>query len=418
MKRRTRRPESVLASLWLFAAGTAAALEVEIVSPPDGEAVFGRVEVVAEVRSGEPVERVEVFLDGRSVAAVLEPPYRLIVDVGEENREHRIEVVAHGRGGSIARAERTTPAIRIDDEVQLELQQLYVTVTRGRGRRVLDLDEAQFRIRDDGRSQEIVTFGRGDIPFTAALMIDASFSMLGERLDAALAGARRFVADMRPHDEARLMVFGDRLFQVTPFAGPDAPPAPGLAADEAVGGTSIYDHLYLALSALENRQGRRVVVLLSDGVDLHSVLSPGELRDFARRSQAMVYWVRPEREGAGAEAPDLRELRSRTGQMRSSRPHPGYHRTPLSSWRNAEAVAVGVTTLEEIVEESGGRALEVASVEEVGPAFAEILAELREQYALGYYPDPRRNDGSWRKVRVDVSGGRYKVRTRAGYVDR
>jgi VWFA-related protein len=96
-----------------------------------------------------------------------------------------------------------------------------------------------------------------------------------------------------------------------------------------------------------------------------------------------------------------------------------YRKMPLSSWRDEEMVADSLEALEQIVEESGGRALEVASVEDVGPAFAEILAELREQYALGYYPDPRRNDGSWRKVEVDLAGGRgLRVRTRAGYVDR
>lgn len=418
MKRRPRRLESILTAAGLAAAATAAAIEVEIVSPPAGEAVFGPVEIVAEVRSGEPVERVELFLDGRSVGAVSEPPYRLLVDVGQENREHRIEAVAHGRDGASARAERTTPAIHIDDEVGLELQQLYATVTRGRRRRALDLDQRHFRIRDDGRPQEIVTFGRGDIPFTAALLIDGSSSMLGERFDAALAGAREFVDGMRRHDEARLMVFGDRLYQVTPFAGSEAPPSPDAGADEAMGGTSIYDHLYLALAALEERQGRRVVVLLSDGVDLHSVLSPGELRDYARRSRAMIYWVRPQGEGSEPRDRDLRELRWRTAQMRSRRPRSVSWRPPLSSWRDAEAVTEGVSTLEQIVEETGGRALEVASVDDVGPAFAEILAELREQYALGYYPDPRRNDGSWRKVDVDVAGGRYQVRTRAGYVDR
>lgn len=405
------------ASVWLVAAGPAmAALEVAIVSPPAGEAVFGAVEIVAEV--GEPVERLEFFVDGRRAGTAESPPYRLLVDVGQENREHRFEVVAHGADGGRARAERRTPAIRVDERVDLDLQQVYVTVTGPGGRRVLDLEERSFRIRDDGKPQKIVTFARGDIPMTATLLVDGSLSMIGKRLEAALAGVRTFLEDLRPLDEARLMVFGDRLFQVTPFAGPEAPPAPGLTADQAVGGTAIFDHLYLALSALEERQGRRVVVLLSDGVDLHSVLTPAELRDFARRSQAMVYWVRSEDEEPAETGPGPRRVRSRTGQMFVVRPGPFYRKAPLSSWRDAEMVAESLATLEQIVEESGGRVLEVASVDDVGPAFAEILAELREQYALGYYPDPSRNDGSWRKVRVELAGGRVEVRTRAGYVDR
>jgi hypothetical protein len=126
----------VAASAWLLAAGpAAAALEVEIVSPRAGEAVFGEIEIVAEVRSAEPVERLELFVDGRLAATAESPPWRLVVDVGQENREYRIEVVAHAGDGTSARAVRTTPAIRVDETVDLDLQQLYVTVTGGRGRR-------------------------------------------------------------------------------------------------------------------------------------------------------------------------------------------------------------------------------------------------------------------------------------------
>ena len=73
--------------------------------------------------------------------------------------------------------------------------------------------------------------------------------------------------------------------------------------------------------------------------------------------------------------------------------------------------------LETIVAASGGRIIRVPVITGAARAFADILAELREQYALGYYPDDLRRDGSWRNVKVEI-GGRRRVRTQSGYYDR
>ncbi len=91
---------------------------------------------------------------------------------------------------------------------------------------------------------------------------------------------------------------------------------------------------------------------------------------------------------------------------------------PLSAWRDAEGFERLERQLEKLVRRSGGRVYEIEGIEQVGPAFADVLAELRDQYALGYYPEPRRNDGSWRRVRVSLSRSDLKLRVREGYVDR
>ena len=143
--------------------------------------------------------------------------------------------------------------------------------------------------------------------------------------------------------------------------------------------------------------------MLTDGWDLHSVLPPETVLQAARRSQAIVYWVRP----AGAVPGEDRDHRARSS-TRS---------VPLSAWRDEAASVHVFDVLEQVVEQSGGRILVPNSVAEAGDAFAEVLAELRSQYALGYYPDPRRGDGSWREVEVDVERRRVKVRTRGGYLD-
>ena len=90
---------------------------------------------------------------------------------------HKFRVIAHGPGAATAAAAVTTPAITVDAQFSVELQQLYATA-RLDGRRVLDLTRDDFEVLDEGRRQELVTFARGDIPFTAVVLVDASLSML------------------------------------------------------------------------------------------------------------------------------------------------------------------------------------------------------------------------------------------------
>jgi VWFA-related protein len=389
--RRTLLAAALACATLLTAGAAAAALVVEILSPSAREHVFGVVEVTAEVRSDEPVPRVELFLDDRLIGVRMAPPYAWTIDVGEDNRDRRFSVVAHGASGATASDTVITKSIVIDDAIDLNLKQLYVTVTRG-GERALDLERADFQVIDGGDRRELVTFERGDVPLTAVLMVDASASMRGRPLAAALDGARSFMRQMKPLDEAMLLLFSDRVLLATPFTGREDALAAGVGEVEAAGETALNDHLYLALKLLDRRQGRRVVVLLTDGADVVSALGMDEVLWKERRGNALVYWLRLEGGGmAGAEF--------------------------SSSWRGYEGNARQLRLFEELVEESGGRIETVGSLDEVEGAFAGILQELREQYVLGYYPLGLKGDGSWRRVEVKVAAPGVRVRAREGYVD-
>jgi len=395
-----RSARHLLSTLLLIALMPAAVLatggapvEAEILRPAAGP-LFGRVEVAVSVRSAEAVEEVVFFLDGRRVGAVREPPYRLAIDFGEENRPHRLRVLARTASGATAEARLDAPAVRVDEEVDLELQQLYVSVTDRHGRRILDLPREGFTVVDEGVEQEIVTFEHGDLPLTAVLLMDSSFSMKGRQAEAARDSVRSFYRGLHRLDEVRLLVFADRILELTPFAAGPSPEPPTLEALEVRGGSAIVDHLYLALHLLESRQGRRVVVLLSDGADNHSALATEEVMEVALRSQALIYWVR------------LDEGPRRRGPT-----------TPRTVWRDSREARAEHRALERTVRRSGGRIFTLRRIDEIEPAYRVILAELREQYALGYYPHPRRGDGAWRRVRVDVDRRGLEVRTREGYYD-
>lgn len=389
--RRLLAPALALAALG--AALPAWAIDVFITSPRPQTGVFGTVTIVAEVLSTEPVVEVVFRVDGEVVGRLPAPPWRLNVDVGHDNVPHTFEVTARDASGASATGRVVTRTIAVDESVDLELQQLYVTVTRG-GQRVLDLPRAAFTVLDEGDRQELVTFEGGDVPLVAALLVDSSLSMRGARIQAALEGARAFVAGMRQLDEASLMLFSDRLLHVTPFTSNAAALAQGLDAVTAEGGTAVNDHLYAALKRLDRQQGRRVVVLLSDGTDIESVLSIEDVLWKARRSQSLVYWIRL-RGGEGG------DVVSRT-----------------SAWRDMAGHERERNGLVQVVEESGGRIVDLDRIEDAPAAFREILAELREQYVLGYYPSVNLDDNRWHRVEVRVNAGfGLTVRAREGYVD-
>jgi VWFA-related protein len=382
----------LFAGLLLAASVPAAfALDVFVRSPRGGQVVFGPVEVELELLTAADAVEVEVRLDGEVVGRLSEAPYRLVVDVGQENRSHVFEITAVDSDGGTATRTVTTGRVEVDMELDLELQQLYVTATRD-GARVHDLERHDFVVLDGGYPQQLVTFERGDVPLTAVLLIDSSLSMQGENLRAALAGARAFVEEMRELDLAKVIVFSDRLLAVTSFTGDPRVVASVMDGVEAAGGTAINDHLYVALKQLETYQGRQVVVLLSDGVDIESVLGMDDVAWKAGRMQSLIYWIRP-RDAAN--------------------PNASYY----SVWRDPKAHRHEIETLGRVVAASGGRVREIAAIADAPAAFREIVAELREQYVLGYYPAVNLNDGRWHEVKVRVRSPGVRVRARGGYFD-
>jgi VWFA-related protein len=376
----------------------AAALPVvNIVKPAAGESIFGEVEVVVEAwPGGSPIQKVELYFDRLRVAVQDKPPYRFTVDAGQENREHQIEAVVWDAAGGSTTARLTTVPLQVDMKIDVHLQQLFVSVDRG-GKPLAGLKRVDFTILDDGVPQPIVTFEQGDVPFTAVLLLDASTSMEKPQLDTAVDGVRSFVRAMSRLDEAKLFVFSDRVLVETPFTNLPSILTLGLNDVESQGGTALDDALYLGLKRLDDRLGRKVAVLLSDGVDIESVVPTATVRAVARRSQTMLYWLR-------------------------LRP-PGEDKGPLqayyTAWRDADGNRRELDELRAAVLESGGHIETLQSVEEVPAVLARILTELRGQYVLGFSPSSHRGPGTWHKIELTLSNAQgAKVRVQEGYVEK
>jgi len=374
----------------LLAGAALGQVAVKIQAPAPDQPVFGPTDVEVGVRTAEPVSQVELFVNGKLMGTAAKAPYTFRFDAGDENVKRDLKIVAHMVSGSTAIATRTSQPVQIDDTMDLRLQQLFVTVTRGE-QRALDLGQDDFRIADNGKEQKIVTFGKGELPLTAVLLLDTSESMQGERLEGVRRGATAFLQGMKPLDEAAVLMFSDRLLKITPFSEDKAVIARALANTQAAGGTAVNDFLYMSLKLLEPRLGRRVVILLSDGSDVHSVVPMSDVLWKTRTGQAMIYWI----------------------QLEGGEKHHSY----ASAWRNSKENDKEYDSLEKAVVESGGRIQRIDKVTELEGAFRGILQELREQYVIGYYPNDVRKDGRWHDIRVGVDHFGVKVRSRDGYVD-
>lgn len=362
---------------------------LRISSPAAGAPLFGHVDITVEIDGDLTVEAVEFFVDGVPSGSVTKPPYEIGVDVGQQNESHYLFVKAIHDDGELT-ATLVSPIFRVDQEITTELRQLYVTVVQY-GHRVLNLTRSDLTIFDQNTPQEIVTFSRGNVRLQAAILVDSSTSMKDGGLGFALRGAREFMEGLRPQDEASVMLFSDRLLWGTAFSSDPRVVFEGLSDIEAGGGTALSDHLYMGLKLLEKRLGRRVLVLLSDGVDSHSALGMNDVSWLAKRSGSMIYWIR-----------------TGLSSAESSR---------YSAWKGPDVYDRERRLLERIVKESGGRIVPLERMEDADKALQEVLQELREQYVLGYYPTNVRKDGKWHRVQIGVDRVDALARARYGYID-
>ena len=375
---------------------------VWITSPDPNQALFGRTlfaaESVAEtlgaifaaeVTSREELDRVEFQINDRVVGSRSEEPFAIEVDLGDRNIDRKFTVIAYGAWGGVGASTTTVSSLEINENVEIALRQLYVTVELD-GQRVLDLGREKFTVFDRGDRRRLITFERGDVPISAVLLLDASESMKGAPLEAALDGSRSFLSGMNALDQSMVILFSDRTLGATRFTNDQQELMNSLRGAMASGGTALNDYLYSGLRLLDHVQGRRVVILLSDGADVLSALRMEDVLWKVRRSDALIYWIRHEANLSGEFS---------------------------TSWRNFEANEKERQGLEKAIKESGGRILTIANIDEIESAFREIMQELRAQYVLGYYPSRRDRDGSWRPVRVSVDEPKVRVRFRAGYVD-
>jgi len=272
-----------------------------------------------------------------------------------------------------------------DIKVDVKLVNIFVTVTDEHGSPVANLNKDNFRIFEDGHPQKISVFGKeSELPLSIVLDIDTSLSTRKD-LPLELGSARRFAHTIiRPVDALSLYDFSEVVSQDLPFTSDLRTIDHGIDRVHTGAATALYDAVFLGAQALETRQGRKVLVVITDGGDTASQINyQGALRA-AQQAEAIVYSI--------IDVPIEASAGRDTG---------------------------GEHALIQLSEDTGGKYYYASSIQQLDQAFRAISDELRTQYLLAYYPAQRLAESDFRRLEVKLTGvpeaSNYKARHRTGY---
>jgi Ca-activated chloride channel family protein len=259
---------------------------------------------------------------------------------------------------------------------------LYITVTDPAGRLVPNLTKDDFTVLDNGIPQDISVFDNTIRPITSVVMLDTSGSMT-LNLDLMKAAAEQFIIRLLPEDKAMVGAFNNKVeFATTGFTNDRDELAHAIRELDYGNATRLWDAADQSLEQLQGIDGRRVVVLFTDGDDTGSASSLGKVIDRSRADEVMIYAI-------GLESVYM----AGPGHMVRTRPDSG---------------------LRKIADETGGGYFELKKTDELGPAFTRVAQELHSQYLLGF--SPKNLDGKVHKLEVRSKNVGNKARARRSYV--
>jgi len=273
--------------------------------------------------------------------------------------------------------------------VQSHLVNVAVNVVDETGAPVGGLGRDDFEVFEDNQPQKVAIFEKDSAtPLAIVLAIDASLSVFGdERLERN--AAKHFVnALLRPEDELDLMDFADTVREIVPFTSDKRRIERGLGQIEHGNETALYDAIYLAADRLattrQDNGQRRVMVLITDGVDTAKSTNYLDAVAQAQRAGAMVYSI--------IIVPVEADAGRSTG---------------------------GEHALIQMAADTGGKYYYVEDPKDLEPAFAHVSDDLRTQYLLGYYAPQQTEAGAFHRIGVRLRDpglrAKYRLRYRTGY---
>ena len=268
--------------------------------------------------------------------------------------------------------------------VTVNLVNVLVSVLDEHNRPAPDLPLESFQLFEEGVQQKIDKFESETLqPLDLAIMIDASLSAHKEITFEQEAAAHFIRQVLRPGDRLSVFCFDENVTQVAPFSDNVADLQAAVRRIPAGAGTSIYDAVLLGSRALERRgdDRRRVIILVTDAGETTSRADFDSARKEAVLSNTLLYTI------------VIRPVKSESG-------------------RNT----AGEHALETMTDTTGGAMFYPDSAQELGAIFDRIDRELRTQYRLAYYPNPRGPANTYRSIVVKVAAADYKVRHRKSYL--
>ncbi len=263
------------------------------------------------------------------------------------------------------------------EEIEVDFVELYTTVLDKQKRPVEGLTQPDFRVLEDGATQEVMRFEQvRNLPIHAAIMLDTSASMEGGLAQAQEAALHFFEQAVTPKDRAAVVTFNDHPDLAAKFTNDTQSLAAGLAGLKAERGTALYDSLIFTLYYFNGIRGQRAVVLLSDGKDESSRFEFDDALEYAHRAGVSIYSI---------------GLKLGRGQLDARR------------------------KLTRVAEETGGRSFFIEEVGELNAIYETIQRELRSRYLIAYQSSNVTDKRRFRAIEVKVVPSGLEAKTLRGY---
>ena len=361
-----------------FSAQSPTAASIRITSPLGRTGVVTRVRIVAqvEVPSGQVLSSVSFFVDGKLVG-MAEPGRYSAVDWVDENPFEKREILVQAADGSGRLISDTVvlPPFEVSEETEVRSILLEAGVYDKVGRFISDLEPSAFAVRENGVAQKIDLVARESLPTNLVLLVDNSQSM-SRTMDFVRLAAERLSRTLRQGDRVIVAPFNAHIGTITGPTNDGPTITQAIKVMRAAGGTAFLDGLRESTALLENVEGRRTIVLITDGYDENSTTPIEDVLKTVQTAHVTVYVV-----GIGGVAGiSLR----------------------------------GAAMLKRIADETGGRVFFPPREPDLVGIAGAVSTDAHNRYLITYTPENQSHDGKWRQVVVDVPNG-YKVRTREGY---
>ncbi len=257
---------------------------------------------------------------------------------------------------------------------------LFATVTDAQNRLVPDLTRDEFQIFDNDKPQELVVFESQNQPITVVVMLDTSASMTGS-IKLLKQAAEEFLIRLLPEDKGAVGAFNDKIELSAQFSSDRDQLVTEVRDLDFGNGTRLYDAVAESLNQLQGVDGRKVILVFTDGDDTSSRIGRGTVLDRARAEEVMIYAI-----GLQSEYFDgARQVRSK--------PDSGLRR---------------------LADETGGGYFELKKTADLGPTFTRVAQELHSQYALGF--EAQLLDGKVHKLTVKMKQPGMTARARRSYL--
>jgi len=353
---------------------------ITILSPANEEIWLGNRAIKIDVQNlpEDALHAVEIYLDGRLIKELKQPPYAFQYDFGQVPQNGTLKALLRVNNQVVGSAE--IKSFLIDDAQEMDVTQIIVpvVVTDALGNYISDLKKEDFILLEDNKPQAINNFSKsGKNQFHLALLIDISSSMK-DKIGEVKAAAQQFLQQLlTKNDKAIVVFFNHEVFEDTDFSNDLNDLSNSISMAFPFGATALYDAVGYCIKLLKGMPGLNLIIILSDGEDNSSYMDPYTLIKKAERSNTVIYAI---------------------GKRNSS--------------YNDEYREI----LRKLSSSSGGMLLFVEDSSEIQKMYELIRHDIKAEYTLEFSPNKSGKNQRYRQITVKLRDKKkYNIRTIKGF---